>query len=461
MVSSWKDGIDTLLVFVSRGLHSTCIVVSLTHDQAGLFSAVLTAFIVESYTLLQPDLQSVSIDLLREILTELRNISAPQTPTSIGSKLPNVSSAPPAFAVRVNTAWFCSLIFSLSAASMCILVKQWLWDHSSHTGASPRESARIRQLRLRNLKKWHVQEVVTALPGLLQWALGLFFAGLVDLLWSLNFVVAGIVTAFVCASLLFLVVTTVLPTFYSDSPHRSPQALEFYFVYKTVIRSATWVMAKLVCPSGLDQYSWLPYTSQRVSRGKWDRWRLRLVAALRERKPSNWRERERLIVRTQEASNLDRQILASADALFVDDDILEDVIKPCLCDMDPPVAADCLLDILNQRADDTVAGLPSWKPSEIVEPSIAAQSRLTLAVLSRLASSANQGQVLKILDILERICSAVPFESNLPDAKRLYEQVVEAASLLLSSSDDILRRSVLALLLKLRSRKLPAEQGQQ
>lgn len=436
MVSSWKDGIDTLLVF------------------AGLFSAVLTAFIVESYTFLQPDLQSVSINLLREILTELRNMSSPQSARNINSQFPHISPAPPAFAVRINTMWFCSLIFSLSAASMCILVKQWLWDHSSHTGTSPRESARIRQFRLRGLKRWHVQEIVTALPGLLQWALALFFAGLVDLLWSLNFIVAGIVTVFACASLLFLVVTTVLPTFCVDSPYRSPQALEFFFIYRAIVRFMAWAITKTICPSGLDQHSWPSCTSHHPIRGRLDKCKLWLLSTLCERRPSNWREREREIVRTQEASRLDCQILAGADALFVDDDVLEDVIRPCLGDMDPLAAADCLVDILSRRADGMVNGLPSWKPSETVEPSVAAQLRLTLAVLSRLHSSADEERVLKIIDILHRICASVPLEPNNPDSEYFYEQVVDVVSKLLSANDNIIRRSVFNLLLKLRSRQL-------
>ena len=56
-VKDCKEDIDTLLVFVSYG--SNCD--SLSHTtgfrlyQAGLFSAVLTAFLIESYKNLQPD----------------------------------------------------------------------------------------------------------------------------------------------------------------------------------------------------------------------------------------------------------------------------------------------------------------------------------------------------------------------------------------------------------------------
>ncbi|KIP04511.1 hypothetical protein PHLGIDRAFT_109427 [Phlebiopsis gigantea 11061_1 CR5-6] len=399
MVAGWKEDIDTLLVF------------------AGLFSAVLTAFIVESYTFLQPDPEGTSTNILREILVELRNTSSPQAAASVRSQFPFITPVTPSFAIRVNTMWFCSLVFSLSAASVGILVKQWLRDYSSRAGTSSREGARIRQFRHNGLVKWHVPEIIAALPLLLQWALGLFFIGLIDLLWSLNFIVAGIVTGFACTSLAFLAVTTILPTLWADCPHRSPQALAFYLIYKASARM-----------------------------GKWRRFKLWLVKLLHERKHSNWREREKHIVRTQEASNLDRQILADADALFMDDEILENVIKPCIEETTPAAAAECLLDILAHRADGMIDDLPSWKPSGFLESSVTTQLRLTVDILRRSIPSSDQERLMRMLRMLDRLCRAMPFELDHPDAKELYEQVYELVSALLSFNEDVVRRSAFSLL---------------
>ena len=96
--------------------------------QAGLFSAVLTAFNVQSYTLLAPDPQDRLLDALQQISAQLGSFSV--NPSFVNSTAPAVSQTPvpppraPRSAVWLNTLWFSSLIFSLSAASVGIMVKQ-------------------------------------------------------------------------------------------------------------------------------------------------------------------------------------------------------------------------------------------------------------------------------------------------------------------------------------------------
>lgn len=342
--------------------------------------------------------------------------------------------------------WFCSLVFSLSAASVGILVKQWLRDYTSHTGTSSRESARIRQFRHNGLVKWHVPEIIAALPLLLQYALGMFFIGLVDLLWSLNFVVASIVTAFASMSLLFLVVTTVLPAFWADSPHRSPQALAFYLAYKASTRIMVWSMVKVIGPLGLDRRPWPLYAPEALFQGRWRRFKSWLVKLLHERKHDNWRQREKHLVQTQDVSNLDHLILVGADALFMDDEILESVIKPCIEETEPPAAANCLIDILTHRAHGMIDDLPSWKPSGSLEPGVSTLLRLTVDILRRSIPSANEERLMKMLRMLDQLCRATPFELDHPETKEMYEQVYELLSTLLSFNVDIVSRSAFHLL---------------
>jgi len=63
------------------------------------------------------------------------------------------------------------------------------------------------------LKRWYVPQIFAALPLLLQIGLILFLVGLADFLWQLNHSVTIPVLMAVGATLLFLFVTTVLPTF--------------------------------------------------------------------------------------------------------------------------------------------------------------------------------------------------------------------------------------------------------
>jgi len=63
------------------------------------------------------------------------------------------------------------------------------------------------------LERWYVPQIFAALPLLLQIGLILFLVGLADFLWHLNHSVAIPVLMAIGATLLFLFVTTVLPTF--------------------------------------------------------------------------------------------------------------------------------------------------------------------------------------------------------------------------------------------------------
>ncbi|KAI0744438.1 hypothetical protein C8Q76DRAFT_607197, partial [Earliella scabrosa] len=210
LIIRWNKEIDTLLVY------------------AGLFSAVLTAFNVQSYTLLAPDPQDRLLDALQQISAQLSSFSV--NPSFVNSTAPAVSQTTlpppraPRSAVWLNTLWFSSLIFSLSAASIGIMVKQWLNEYSAGLSGSSRQTARLRQHRLNGLIKWRVGWIVAILPVLLQIALVLFFSGLLVLLWGLNDVVAGVASALI--GILFIVTagSITLPSVKRDCCYISPPA---------------------------------------------------------------------------------------------------------------------------------------------------------------------------------------------------------------------------------------------
>ncbi|KAI0642788.1 hypothetical protein C8Q79DRAFT_882539, partial [Trametes meyenii] len=219
----WNGEMDTLLVY------------------AALFSAILTAFNIESYKLLQP--ASTSID---DVVLAIRQLSQQAESYSISHPFVNSTrSLVPLSAeavqpsllsrsavVRLNSLWFSSLVLSLTAASLALLVKQWMYEITSGISGTSRECAQIRQIRIENLKRWHVNEVVILIPFCLQVALILFLSGLLILLWNLHDTVAGITSSL--AGLLMLVVfgfMTVAPAFRWDCSYRSPQALLVYALF--------------------------------------------------------------------------------------------------------------------------------------------------------------------------------------------------------------------------------------
>ncbi|KAL6301865.1 hypothetical protein BKA93DRAFT_441410 [Sparassis latifolia] len=217
-VQSWKEEIDTLLVF------------------AGLFSAVLTAFNVQSYQLLQPNPSpDATIVLLAQISTQLSSFSVnagfinSTVPPLASAAISSVQAQPVlSSSVRINALWFSSLICSLSAASIGIMVKQWLSRFTNMLANASRPAARTRQLRNESMKTWRVANIIMILPILLQGSLVLFLAGLLELLWTLNDTVATVATVFVACLGVFQLFTTVLPAFVPTCPYQSPQALAFY-----------------------------------------------------------------------------------------------------------------------------------------------------------------------------------------------------------------------------------------
>ncbi|KAL1945570.1 hypothetical protein VTO73DRAFT_2421 [Trametes versicolor] len=211
MIKRWKEEIDTYLVF------------------AGLFSAVLTTFNVQSYLLLQPAAPDISIAVLQQISSQLASYSI--YPPFVNSTQPssttraNASTAPPVprWAVWLNALWFSGLILSLSSASVGIMVKQWLNEYSSGVSGTSRPVARVRQYRLNNLRTWRVEDIIGAIPILLQLALALFLSGMLILLWTLHDTVAAIASTLVGLLAVFTVVTTLLPLVNHECSYLTPQ----------------------------------------------------------------------------------------------------------------------------------------------------------------------------------------------------------------------------------------------
>ncbi|KZV86404.1 hypothetical protein EXIGLDRAFT_622038, partial [Exidia glandulosa HHB12029] len=112
LLDGWNKTLDILLIF------------------AGLFSAVATAFIIESYKLLQPDYEEYIANALfialstrngSGALDQVLDLASPSDFAALGSSR------------WLNGLWFTSLVLSLIVAFLCILLKQWLEEYNSRT----------------------------------------------------------------------------------------------------------------------------------------------------------------------------------------------------------------------------------------------------------------------------------------------------------------------------------------
>ncbi|KAK0431257.1 hypothetical protein EV421DRAFT_1720691, partial [Armillaria borealis] len=163
MLEGWRDGLDVLLVF------------------AGLFSAVVTTFVVQTSQNLQVDYSQVTATLLFELIDVQRAAANGTLVNDVPrSDLTPFSDFHPTISDSlVNGLWFTSLSFSLATALFAVLTKQWIHQYIAMPSGTPRDRGRIRQFRYMGLEQWGVGFIIGLLPLLLSMSLGIFLVGLV------------------------------------------------------------------------------------------------------------------------------------------------------------------------------------------------------------------------------------------------------------------------------------------
>ncbi|KAJ3710830.1 hypothetical protein C8R42DRAFT_561236, partial [Lentinula raphanica] len=159
MIEGLGGSLDVLLIF------------------AGLFSAVLTTFVVQTSQALSVNAATTSTSYLKEISTILRANGNISTISQIPAT--NTIFTPATGDIWVNGLWFISLTIALSVALVAVLAKQWLYQYTSIITGTPRDRAIIRQFRFDGLQAWRVPAIIGLLPILLHFSLILFFIGLV------------------------------------------------------------------------------------------------------------------------------------------------------------------------------------------------------------------------------------------------------------------------------------------
>ncbi|KZW02449.1 hypothetical protein EXIGLDRAFT_637456, partial [Exidia glandulosa HHB12029] len=108
MLDAWNKTLDILLIF------------------AGLFSAVATAFVIESYKLLQPDYGEYIAETLFKALSEYNSSVLLDARLALSAPSDFTPSPPSRW---LNGLWFTSLVLSLVVAFLCILLKQWIEEY--------------------------------------------------------------------------------------------------------------------------------------------------------------------------------------------------------------------------------------------------------------------------------------------------------------------------------------------
>ena len=198
-------------------------------SQAGLFSAVTTTLLIESYKLLQEDQSDTTNILLAQVYLRLVNSTAP--PPSL-ERIACIAESSCSFtpenpARRINYLWFSSLILSLVTASFGMLVKQWLREYLSGNFALGRSHLRLRFFRFLGMVEWRVFKIASLLPLLLQIALALFFTGLCIFANHIDPRLGSLTTSLVCTWAILLLLVLVAPAFSPRCPYKVTFLKEF------------------------------------------------------------------------------------------------------------------------------------------------------------------------------------------------------------------------------------------
>ncbi|KAJ7349621.1 hypothetical protein DFH08DRAFT_638230, partial [Mycena albidolilacea] len=202
LVESWKADMEGMLIF------------------SGLFSASLTAFIIESYKVLQPDSGDLTVAAITQVSQQLAAIASNQ----VFSLPPPVSSNPTTASLWCNALWFISLSLSLTCALLATLVEQWAREflHKTEMRPSPVCRARVFSFLYFGLKRFRMHTIVDAIPFLLHASLLLFFAGLIAFLLPVNHIMMYLMGIVLVTFLLLYAAFTVLPVVRLDCPYRTP-----------------------------------------------------------------------------------------------------------------------------------------------------------------------------------------------------------------------------------------------
>ncbi|KAG6901865.1 hypothetical protein C0995_007091 [Termitomyces sp. Mi166 len=223
LVQNCQGNMDSLLVF------------------AGLFSASLTAFIIESYKGLSPNPSNTTNVLLAQIYEQLATMSNASTSfntreTNLNPKIfiPSAFQAPASVSI-CNFLWFLSLCFSLVCALAATLIQQWARNYLQATESrlsTPHERARISAYLFHGLERFGMTALVEAVPLLLHISLLLFFLGLVEFLRPVNAAMSNLTLGMLIVFVAFYVAATFLPIFQRDCPYRTPLSCVLWEILK-------------------------------------------------------------------------------------------------------------------------------------------------------------------------------------------------------------------------------------
>ncbi|KAI0297332.1 hypothetical protein BC826DRAFT_907618, partial [Russula brevipes] len=205
LTETWKEETGGMLIFT------------------GLFSGVVSTFIIETYKMLLPDNGGTTVALLTQLVTQ----SQPNGSTSsIPSTVPPAGTQafkPSGIAIRINILMFLSLFLSLTCALMSTLIQQWAREYLQYSQihAPPRRRGRVRAYLFEGLTKFQMRRMAESIPVFLHVSVFLFFFAISEFLRTVHDTVGLTAKSCVIVLLSAYVIFSVCPLIVSSSPYRT------------------------------------------------------------------------------------------------------------------------------------------------------------------------------------------------------------------------------------------------
>ncbi|OSX56715.1 hypothetical protein POSPLADRAFT_1159565 [Postia placenta MAD-698-R-SB12] len=351
VVRKWKDNISTLLVFVS--------------------------FIVAFYPMLRPDPQTeVLLIISAQLGAGSYKLTDQQQASLNDAAATGIASSSTKF---TSSMWFASMICGISTASVAIAVGQWLHHHLDRPSVMSQKSVQTWWYRHQALKKWQVHLIIDALSFMLQLSMVLFIVGLLRQLWTLNLTVAAVSTTMFVLFVAPTIISVFVPAFAPDCPYKSRTAWLIFWIFRSIWQAQWYVKA---------------------------------------RKVANWREFEDYSMRTvtpTEGSQKDIMILAAADEVIMDEELLTAVVQPWIQQNRFDTTFPVLCRILEHRAHEIDprpdAPWPQLKWTSVRQDSAAiiAMAMLCVHLLSNKKDfPSGDAKVSRIMDHLLHLVHVMP-----------------------------------------------------
>lgn len=215
----------------------------LSEEQAGLFSTVTSAFIVEVDSQLHPDSGEETAALLRVLIYKIDN-------TTFGNDVPSLPqwTGPPRTLVCVQAILFASLSASLLSAFLGMFHKQWLNRYeSTDMRGSLVERCRNRQWKLDGIETWYFTSVMELSPLLLQTSLLLLGCALSLYLQGIDAATASLVLCVTSSGLFFYLFICVAGATSASCPYQTPGSQLLRYLTRKLHDSAAVITSILRC----------------------------------------------------------------------------------------------------------------------------------------------------------------------------------------------------------------------